>query len=462
MSRGAIVFGAMVVATEGSGVAAAHPQGSLVGLLIGLVLLALNGVFVAAEISLLAVSRPRVEQLADEGNRRAVRAAAALRELSVTFSGAQLGITMASLGLGAIAEPALAGYFESWLVAAGAPEGLVVPVGFTAALGLVVLLHMVVGEMAPKNLALSRPEQVSLALARPYGWFVSLLRPLILLLNAFGNVIVRMFGIEPVDERGLVHTPEELILALREAGRTGRLEEGEERVFTAALALRDIDAEAAMTPRVDLIAVADDDDPEVVLEASGRSGFTRFPVTHGDIDHIVGFIHVKDVLVRDPEELVGVRVRDLMRPIPAIPETRDLEKLLVDLRTDRSAAVLVVDEFGGTAGLLTLEDILEELVGEIEDEFDPDAAVVRQRNTRSVVVDGMLRRDELARLTGLRLPDGETETVSGHLTEMLGRLLERGDQIEVGGWRLIVRTIDGRRAGKVEVIAPKAPPPDET
>lgn len=457
MRQAPIVFGAaFVLAAEAGADGVAH-EGSLVGVFVGIVLLALNGAFVAAEIALLAASRPRIEGLAEEGNKRAKRAAAALRELSITFSGAQLGITMCSLGLGAIAEPAVAGYLEGWMASAGVPAPLIVPIGFTVALSFVVLLHMVIGEMAPKNLALARPEPVSLAMARSFGWFVWLFRPLIVFLNGLGNLVIRALGVEPVDERGLVHTPEELRLVLREASRVGALDEKDERVFTAALALNDIDAEAAMTPRVDLIAVADDDPPQAVLDAAAETGFTRFPVKHGDIDHVVGFVHVKDVLVRDPDELERVRVRDLLRPIPAVPETRDLEQLLVDLRADRSAAVLVVDEFGGTAGMLTLEDILEELVGEIEDEFDPEAGVLRSHGRRATVVDGTLRKDELERLVGLRLPESDTETVSGHLTEVLGRLVERGDEIEIDGWRLIVRTVSGRRAGKVEVIPAPAP-----
>ncbi len=451
-----VAFGAIAAAAaEGEGV---HHEGSLSGLLIGLVLLAVNGFFVAAEIGLLAASRAKIEQMAEDGDKRAVRAAKALRELSVTFSGAQLGITMMSLGLGAIAEPALAGYIEGWLDAAGLPAAAVGPTGFTIALAIVVLLHMVVGEMAPKNLALAHPESVSMALVRPFGLFVKIFRPLIVALNGLGNLLVRAVGVEPVDDRGLVHTPSELIFALREAKQSGRLEDQEERVLTAALALSDIDAEAAMTPRVDLVAVSDDDVPERVLELAEQTGFTRFPVTHGDIDHVVGFVHVKDVIVRDPEELEGVRVRDLLRAIPAVPEMRNLEQLLADMRADRSPAVLVVDEFGGTAGLLTLEDVLEELVGDIEDEFDPDADGMRRRGQRSVVVDGTLRRDELERVVGLRLPEGATETVSGHLTEVLGRLVEKGDQIEVDGWRLIVRRVDGRRAGRVEVIPPRPEP----
>jgi putative hemolysin len=223
----------------------------------------------------------------------------------------------------------------------------------------------------------------------------------------------------------------------------------------AALRLQRIDAEAAMTPRVDLSALPDTAAAEEVLEMAAETGYTRLPVYHEDIDHVVGLVHVKDVLMRD--DLDGVRVDELLRPIPAVPESRDLEQLLRDMLDSRAHAVLVVDEFGGTAGVLSLEDVLEELVGEIEDEFDVERRA-RRSEERVWVVPGMMRRDEAERLTGVVLPEGEAETVSGVVVEALGRLLERGDRVSTPeGWRLTVLSLEGRRAGEVEVRAPEEP-----
>ncbi|MBW3563015.1 MAG: hemolysin family protein [Actinobacteria bacterium] len=428
-----------------------HP---LVGIAVAVVLLAANAFFVAAEIALLAARRTRIEELADQGDPRAKIAAAALRELSVTFSGAQLGITMASLGLGAIAEPAVADLFESWLGATALPGGTRAAIAFAVALLIVVFLHMVVGEMLPKNVALADAERVSLRLARAFRGYVVVFRPLIVALNATANALVRLVGVEPRDELGLVHTASELSLVVRESRREGALPPQEARVLGAALRLSEIDAEAAMTPRVDLAALPDDARATDVLDLARETGYTRFPVYHQEIDDIVGVVHVKDVLIRDAEDLEGVPVGDVIRPIPAVPETRDLERLLRDMRRDRSHAVLVVDEFGGTAGIVTLEDVLEELVGEIEDEFDPHVHEVRKLGDRRWVVPGTLRRDELEQHTGLELEAGDSETVSGFLTEHLGRLVQPGDQVETDGWRLRVRSLDGRRAGDVEVVAP--------
>ena len=435
--------------------AGGHGTFSWTAVLVGVLLLIANGYFVAAEIALLAARRTRIEEAAEAGDPRAARALKALRELSVTFSGAQLGITMCSLGLGAVAEPAVAALFADWLSELAMPEGAVSAVSFALALSLVVFLHMVVGEMAPKNLSLAKAEAISLGIARSFTWFVTIFRPLILLLNGVANLLVRLVRVEPVDEHQLVHTPDELTLALMESRDLGTISPQDARVMGAALRLSTIDAEAAMTPRVDLHAVPDTSTLEDLLRVAEETGHTRIPVYHENIDHVVGLVHVKDVLIRDQAELARLAVQDLLRPIPAVPESRDLEQLLRDMLDDRSHAVLVVDEFGGTAGMLTLEDLLEELVGDITDEFDEELAS-EQSEERVWVVPGTLRRDEAERLTGIRLEGGDAETVSGWIVEMLDRLPEVGDRtVTDTGWSLTVLNLEGRRAGDVEVRAPE-------
>lgn len=435
-----------------------------VALLVGLLLLLANGFFVAAEIALLAARRARIEERAEAGDPRAVRALGALRELSVTFSGAQLGITMASLGLGAVAEPAVASLLSELMGGLALNPTMRAVLAFAVALSIVVFLHMVVGEMAPKNLALARAEEVSLRVARLFGWFVTLFRPLIVGLNATANGLIRLVGVEPVDEQKLVHSPDELLLALRESRRHGTVQPQDARVMSAVLRLAEIDAEAAMTPRVDLVALPAAESPERVLAVAGETGLTRLPVYLGDLDRVIGIVNVKDVLIRDPEELEQRTLTDLLRPLPAVPESRDLERLLHEMRTERLHAVLVVDEYGGTAGLVTLEDVLEELLGEIEDEFDTESAGADHPAKRVWIVPGTLRRDELRRLTGCELTGGEAETVSGVVTERLGRLVRRGDRIETeDGWRLRVVDVGRHRAAEVEVLAPEGwePPAGE-
>lgn len=307
---------------------------SVPALLFGLFLLVANGFFVAAEIALLAARRARVEERAAAGDPRAVIALHALQELSITFSGAQLGITMCSLGLGAVAEPAVAAVIEGGLALLGVPASVGPGIGFAVALSIVVFLHMVVGEMAPKNLALARAEDVALRLARAFRAFVWFFRPLIVVLNATGNLLVRAVGVQPVDEHNLVHTPQELVLALRESQREGTVMPQDVRVMSAALQLAEIDAEAAMTPRVDLHAVSDDAPVTDVLDLAATTGHTRLPVYHGDVDDVVGIVHVKDVLIREPRDRDGLVVADVLRPVAAVPETRELTHLLADMRSE--------------------------------------------------------------------------------------------------------------------------------
>ncbi|MFO7777454.1 MAG: hemolysin family protein [Nitriliruptoraceae bacterium] len=429
---------------------------SWVALALGAGLLVANGCFVAVEIGLLAARRSRIEQAAQAGDRRAVQALQALRELSITFSGAQLGITVSSLGLGAVAQPALAVLFVEVLGLSPLPPGVVPAVAVVLALTLVVFLHMVIGETAPKNLAVSRAEAVALRLARPFAVFVALLRPLILLLNGAANALVRAVRVEPVDEHQLAHSPSELALALAEATEVGTIADVDAQVMRAALQLSDIEAGAAMTPRVDLAAIADTATGADVLEVARETGHTRFPVFHEDIDQVVGMLHVKDLLTDTGLALSTTPISRLVRPIVAVPASRDLEHLLQEMLERRAHAVLVVDEFGGTAGLLTLEDVLEELVGEIADEYD-EAAPLRDDRDRVWTVPGTVRRDEVERLTGIDLgAEGDAETLSGWLVEQLGRLVIAGDRhVSDDGWVLTVRSLEGRRAGEVELRAPE-------
>jgi CBS domain containing-hemolysin-like protein len=427
---------------------------SVAALLLGLVLLVLNGFFVAAEISLLAARRGLIEERAEAGDRRAVAALQALRELSVSFSAAQLGITLASLGLGAVAEPAVAGLFKRLLGPSGLPEGSVVVVSITLALIIVVFLHMVVGEMAPKNLAVARAEDVALFIARPFALYVRALRPLIVGLNATATLLARAVGVTVVDEREFGYSSEELLLVLGQSRKRGAIEDAEARMLVGVLELREVDAEMVMTPRIDLVAVPTTASIAEVLAAASSSGHTRLPVFDGDIDHVVGIVHVKDLLLATAAASLGA----VMRPIVAVPGSRDLESLLRELLLSREQAVLVVDEFGGTAGLVTLEDIFEELVGDITDEYDDEPDVVALADG-SWTVPGTAYRNDLQEQLGVDIDDetSDAETVSGWMVDRLGRLLRVGDTLATpAGWILEVRSLEGRRAGSILLRPPLA------
>ena len=420
-------------------------------LLVALVLLALNGFFVAAEFALLAARRSRIEQLAAEGDRRAQHALAGLRELSLMLAGAQLGITMCSLGLGIIAEPAVAGIVEGLLHEIGLdlPSGLEHGISFTVALSIVVFLHMVVGEMAPKSWAISHPESSALLLARPFRAFALVFRPFIHVLNVMANAVVRLCGAEPQDELAMAHSSADLVLLLGEAAEEGSIESDDVTLLARSLELSGLDAAAAMTPRPAVVGVdarTSVDELERVAVDTGRS---RIVVFDGDLDHPVGVLHVRDLLtLRSSREATA---GDLASPVLVSPDRLPLEVLFVRMKEERRHLALVVDEHGVVLGLVTMEDVLEELIGDFEDESDRGRPSQRPRADGTVVAEGSLRPDELASRLGITLPDGGWDTLAGYLIASLGRMPTEGDVVISADAEFEVVAMDGVAVREVRV-----------
>lgn len=422
--------------------------------LIGVGLLALTAVFVAVETGLVAVRRSRMEELSAAGDRRAMRVLQSLDALPMSVTGAQLLISTAALGLGALVVPVLAAPLRAALSGTPLPSAAVTGLALIVAMLVVVLLHTVLGVLMPTHLAIARADAVTLALARPVAVAVAVLRPIIVLLRGSADLLVRAVRSEPVTDHQLAHTPAELAQAVVESQDHGTITPADAQVMRAALELAGLTAGAAMTPRVDLETLPDTATGREALVRAHATGYTRFPVHHHDVDEVIGLVHVKDLLTARDPAVLDRPIGEVLRPIVAVSATRDLEHLLADMLEQRAHAVLVVDEFGGTAGLLSLEDVLEELVGEIADEYDDEDHPV-PGGRRTWRVPGTTRRDELARLCGLELEAAEAETVSGWLVERLDRLVVPGDIVTVDGWTLTVRALDGRRAGEVEVRAPE-------
>lgn len=419
---------------------------------LSLVLLALNGFFVAAEFALVASRRSRMESLAAEGDRRARAALAGMRELSLMLAGAQLGITVMSFGLGRVAEPAVAASFESLLHLTPLPEGLLHPVAFTLGLAVVVFAHMVIGEMAPKSWAITHPEDSALLLARPFRAFTTASRPLIRLLNWLANGMVRLCGVEPVDETSSVHAPADLLMLMRESADEGQLAVDHQEMLARAIELSRLDAQAAMIPRSDVVALpaaASVDDIERVARESGRS---RLPVYDDEVDSIRGILHVKEVLGLDDEARSTATAGGLSTPALVTPETRPLEALMVDMRQQRQHLAVVVDEHGTVTGLVALEDVLEELIGEFDDESDRRGRPPRRRGDGALVVAGALRPDELEDHSGVTLPEGDWETVAGYVIAQLGRVPTVGDVVERDGHRFEVTRMDGHRVVELALV----------
>ncbi|HYZ97356.1 MAG TPA: hemolysin family protein [Acidimicrobiales bacterium] len=411
-------------------------------LVVGLALLAANGFFVAAEFALLAARRSRIEQLAAAGQRRAQSALAGLRELSLMLAGAQLGITAASLGLGAVAEPAVAHLLEEVLEPLGIPDALLHPIAFAVALSLVVFLHMVVGEMAPKSWAISHPERSALGVAPFFRAYVRLFRPFIRFLNTTANAVVRLCGVTPQDERAMTHSPADLVLLLEESSSQGTLADTHAQLLSRTLRFSGRDALAAMTPRRDIVSVPAHASVDEIERVAAAGGLSRLLVCDGDLDHPVGVVHVRDALVVDDTHRARLRARDLAGPVLATPESHALDDLLTDMRRDHRHFAVVIDELGVVAGIVTLEDVIEQIIGDFEDESDRPRRRIRRVGETSWLVAGTVRPAELADNTGLVLPHGDWDTIAGYVIATLDRIPEIGDSVQAPGLRLEVRAMD--------------------
>ncbi|HLL34289.1 MAG TPA: hemolysin family protein [Streptomyces sp.] len=416
-----------------------------------------NGFFVAAEFGLVTVERPEAEKAAAEGDRRALRVVASLKELSFQLSGTQLGITITSLVVGMLAEPALARLLDGPLTAVGIPDGAVSGVSVVIGMLLASAVQMVVGELVPKNWAVSRPMQVARFVAGPQHAFARLFRPVIAGLNGVANRLVRALGFEPAEELASARTPGELVSLARHSARAGALEQDTADLFVRTLSLGELTAQHVMTPRVKVSALQSSATAEDVVNLTRATGLSRFPVYRERIDEVVGMVHLKDALAIPAQERLRTPVARIARPALLVPETLPVRPLLARLRSEQPIAV-VVDEYGGTAGVVTLEDIVEEIVGEVRDEHDdvlddaPDLAPAPSEDGRPAWdVDGSCRVDTLLRI-GLEVPEGPYETVAGLVADLLGRIPAVGDRAELPGWRLAVRQVGHYRAERVRLV----------
>ncbi|MFE9249503.1 hemolysin family protein [Streptomyces sp. NPDC007088] len=414
-----------------------------------------NGFFVAAEFGLVTVERPEAERAAAEGDRRAATVARSLKELSFQLSGTQLGITITSLVVGMLAEPALAGLLEGPFTAIGVPEA--VAPGICVVLGMLLAsaVQMVIGELVPKNWAVARPLQVARFVAGPQYAFARVLRPVISLLNTVANRLVRSLGVEPADEMASARTPGELVSLARHSARAGALEQDTADLFVRTLSLGELTAQHVMTPRVKVSSLQTTATAEDVVNLTRATGLSRFPVYRERIDEITGTVHLKDALAVPPHERLRTPVSRIARTPLLVPETMPVRRLLALLRSQQPMGV-VIDEYGGTAGVVTIEDIVEEVVGEVRDEHDgqdvPDLVPAPADEGRPAwEADGSLRVDLLLRI-GLDIPEGPYETVAGLVADLLGRIPAPGDRAELPGWRLDVRQVGHYRAERVRLV----------
>lgn len=430
----------------------AAPVTIAVGLAAVLALIVANGWFVAAEFAFVAARRTRLEELAEDGDRRARRALGLMRRLSFMLSGAQLGITVTSLVVGLIAAPVFTRALAPVARLAGLSDAVSTSVAVAVGFVLSTTAQMVVGELAPKNLAIARPEPLARALASSQAVYLRLGGPLIRLFDGAANGLLRLLGIEPAEEIDERVSPEELERIIATSGAEGTLPHELAALLRRALDFGSLRAADAMVPRPHVVAIDAGATCADLQRLAVETGHSRFPAIGSDLDDVVGIAQVKDVLGIPPAQRPLTPVRAILEPDVAVPESARLGDVLADLRQSHVQLAVVVDEYGGIAGIVTLEDIVEELVGEIEDEFDLRVPAVRPLSGGRFRVPGGWRIDEVVRDTAVPLPHGDYDTIAGLLMTELGRVPAEGDEVVVDGARLVVLAVEGHAVTQVEIV----------
>jgi CBS domain containing-hemolysin-like protein len=419
------------------------------GLFAVVILIAANGYFVAAEFSFVAARRSKFVEGAEQGDKKSIRAVAVHKRLSFMLSGAQLGITVSSLVLGFIARPVIAGAIEPILEGIGiegASGGLSIALAFLFA----TIAQMVFGELAPKNLAIAKPEPVARAVAGSTLFFLKVAGPVIRLFDGAANKLLRLVGIEPVEELHGGVSADELDIIFDSSAEQGHLTMSQAGLLERAIDFADLEASDAMVAWNKVVTI-DGSASAADLRDAMASRRSRFPVVDPD-GKVQGIVHAKDLLGVERADYDTVVVESLMHEVIAVPEAAGLSVVLAELRKNATEMALVVDEYGGPAGIVTLEDVVEELVGEIEDEDDPAEPTEQVEASPGVwMVTATSRPDEIARATGFELPDGEYDTVAGLVLDRLERIAEVGDSVVVDGLLIEVTEVDGYAIERVRV-----------
>jgi CBS domain containing-hemolysin-like protein len=414
-----------------------------------------NGFFVAAEFAIISVRKTRIDQLLAEGSRMARPVRRALDNPDQYIAATQLGITMASLGLGWIGEPAIASLLQPLLHHLPTPisETTSHTIAFAIAFTIITALHIVLGELAPKTIALQYPEQTSLLVAKPTELFLRVFNPFIRVLNGLGWAVVRMLGMKAASGHGLVHSEEELKMLVTASQQAGVLEEEEEQMLHRVFHFAEFTAAEMMVPRTEMAAVKADASIGEVVELVWRGRHTSLPVYRGELDDIVGIMLVPDLVrvLASPQPRFSVAA--IAREALTVPETMKADELLRQMRRHRTHLAIVIDEYGGTAGLVTFERVMERIVGRLGGDFGTAAsAPIHQRPDGSAEVDGLALVTDINEQFGLEIDEETYTTIGGYMLGRLGRRPKVGDVVEAGGRTLRVEAVDGLRVSRVRII----------
>jgi CBS domain containing-hemolysin-like protein len=429
----------------------------IVGNLLFLLLLVLaNGFFVAAEFAIVKVRSTQIAQRLKSGHRGAGLAKHIVDHLDAYLSATQLGITLTSLGLGWAGEPILASMIEEPLGLLGIVDvRLVHAIAFSTSFSVLTFMHIVIGELAPKSLAIRYPESTTFFVSIPLQLFYRVFKPAIFALNGASNMFLRMVGIPPASTKELLHSPEELEMIVREGARTGVINETEKELITSIFEFSETLAKEIMVPRPDMVAIDHTITREELIRVVTEEGYSRMPVFRESVDDVLGIIHTKD-LISLIEHRDLIVLDDIIRPAHFVPGTLKISKLLRDLQQKKVTMAIVVDEFGGTLGLVTIEDILEEIVGEIHDEYDEVMKEFEQVAQNATLVDGRVQikdfNERFSEKFGTEIPeDGEYDTVGGFLFKVSGRIPENHEVIQYGNLQFTVTKKGQRRIRQVKV-----------
>ena len=432
-----------------------QPTSTAIGLLAVVVLVLANAFFVSAEFALVGARKTRLDEMGRAGDRKARLARRAIQSLDRYISATQLGITLASLGLGWIGEPALAHVIQgafAWLpapVATMATHTVASSIAFIC----ITVLHIVLGELVPKAVALLFPEMVSSWVVAPLMGFAWVMAGPIALLNGTANRLLRLLGIKPPSEAERLHSPEEIRMLVEQSQEAGSLLQRDARLLEGVFEFSEKTAQEVMTPRTQIVALEGDFTVEQAADEVARERRSRYPVYTESLDEIVGVVHAKDILSALRSK-PGARVRDIMRPPLFVPGTREVEDVLADMKRLKTHLAVVLDEYGGTAGIVTMEDLLEEIVGEIFDEYDPQVRAAPP--VGGPMLDGGMPISDFNNEYGTELDDADYTTVGGYVFGQLGRLPRIGDRVSAGAYTLEVAEMEGRRVKTIRLHQPVA------
>ena len=417
-------------------------------LLLVIFLIAMNGFFVAAEFACVKIRPSRLETLIQEGSRQAKYAKKLTDHLDASLSVTQLGITLASLGLGWVGEPAVATLILPITHAVGLDDVVGHTISLALACSIITGLHIVLGELTPKTMAIQNVEKIMLSVALPMLVFHRVMYPFVWLLNHVANWVAHRMGFHTASEGDDAHTEEEIRLLMEESHRQGLIDDTEVDFVDNVFDFTDLNVREIMTPRTDMVCLYLEDTMDENLHTILEEQLTRYPICHEDKDHIVGFLHVKD-LMRVMAEGRKPNLRRLARKALIVPESMDVSVLLKTMQKQRSQMAIVVDEYGGTAGMVTIEDIVEEIVGDIQDEFDEERPTAERRGKRIFSVDAKMLLEELEDILEIDIEDEDVDTVGGWLYDQIGQTPRVGQMAAAGGNLFYVEEVDGVRITRV-------------